>query len=168
MQNTESAKRKKVFLVTALFLNILNLAFFKYFYFIIDSAGILAGPILRAKEFLPYLSKPLPVDSEMIRMGLIFIGTGLIKKAVIADSMAEVVNPVFANPSAASAPEILMAYYTFEFSSRLSVFSDGRKQGIFFQSVFKHSDDHDVGRSVAWCHLELCSLGICNRCFTCH
>lgn len=176
MQSTESAGKRKLFLVAALVLNILNLAFFKYFYFIIDAAGILAGhpewvaqaktefkiilpiaisfytfqtiaflvdkyrgeipektsftdfalfifffpqqlagPILRAKEFLPYLSKPLPVDSEMIRMGLIFIGTGLIKKAVIADSMAEFVNPVFANPSAASSPEILMASVGFLF-----------------------------------------------------
>lgn len=58
---------------------------------------LVAGPIVRARSFLPQLVEPLRVNSEKIGWGLILFVLGLFQKVVIADGiMAPVVNTVFA------------------------------------------------------------------------
>ncbi|MDX1958588.1 MAG: MBOAT family O-acyltransferase [Leptospiraceae bacterium] len=59
----------------------------------------LAGPILRARDFLPSLHKEPEMDENKIYDGLIYIGLGLMKKGILADSVAIIVNPVFQSPS---------------------------------------------------------------------
>ena len=46
---------------------------------------LLAGPILRARTFLPQLRKPVVVTQEMLGTGTWFIVMGLFKKCIISD-----------------------------------------------------------------------------------
>jgi len=61
---------------------------------------LVAGPIVRAKEFLYQLAAPRVFSWKLVEDGLHRIITGVIKKAVIADTLAiQLVDPVFADPS---------------------------------------------------------------------
>ena len=73
---------------------------------------LVAGPIVRAKEFLPQLEKPRDPTRVAVGSGLALIGLGLVKKVVIADYLARsVVDPVFAVPQAYDAPDAWLAAY---------------------------------------------------------
>ncbi len=75
---------------------------------------LVAGPIVRASEFLPQLrhrADPRHIDSSR---AFFLIMSGLFKKVVIANFLAEaIVDPVFADPSQASAIEVLVGVYAF-------------------------------------------------------
>ena len=63
-----------------------------------------AGPILRAREFIPQLARPRDPRRVAAVPALLLIVGGLAKKIVIADLLAtRLVDPVFANPAAHSA-----------------------------------------------------------------
>jgi len=71
---------------------------------------LVAGPIVRAREFLPQLTSPRDPDRVAVSSGLSLIALGIIKKVVIADFLATaVVDPVFAVPQAYKAPDVLLA-----------------------------------------------------------
>ncbi len=73
---------------------------------------LVAGPIVRASDFLPQLAKP--VDAENIRAtrAFILIGLGLFKKVIIAHYLAtELVNPVFESPSSYGTLDVLLGVY---------------------------------------------------------
>src|SRR6478672_7263603 len=73
---------------------------------------LVAGPIVRASEFLPQLREPRDPNRVAVGAGLTLIALGLIKKVLIADYLArEVVDPVFAVPQAYSAPDAILAAY---------------------------------------------------------
>jgi D-alanyl-lipoteichoic acid acyltransferase DltB (MBOAT superfamily) len=75
---------------------------------------LIAGPIVRAREFLPQLKSPRNPDRVAVSSGLSLIALGLVKKVVIADYLARVlVEPVFAVPHAYGGPDILLAAYGF-------------------------------------------------------
>jgi alginate O-acetyltransferase complex protein AlgI len=61
---------------------------------------LVAGPIVRAVEFLPQMVKPPRVTSTQIIEGLHWFLLGLFKKVFIADRLAQFVDQVFANPAA--------------------------------------------------------------------
>jgi alginate O-acetyltransferase complex protein AlgI len=61
---------------------------------------LVAGPIVRAVEFLPQLVTPPGVTRKQIVDGLHLIVIGLFKKLVIADRLAEFVDMVFHDPTA--------------------------------------------------------------------
>lgn len=88
--------------------SLLDFAFFVSFF-----PTLLAGPILRARDFLPQLRKDsLQVTREMFGMGLWFIMMGLFKKAVISDYIGEnFVNRIFDDPSLYTGIENLMGIY---------------------------------------------------------
>jgi alginate O-acetyltransferase complex protein AlgI len=71
-----------------------------------------AGPIVRAEEFLPQLSKRRVVDTAAVWEGLVLICFGLFKKLVIADNLAIVVDPLFADLHV-SPSRLLLASYGF-------------------------------------------------------
>jgi alginate O-acetyltransferase complex protein AlgI len=73
---------------------------------------LVAGPIVRAREFLPQLARPRDPDHVAVGPGVSLIALGLIKKVVIADYLARaLVDPVFAVPQAYAAPDVLLAAY---------------------------------------------------------
>ncbi len=75
---------------------------------------LVAGPIVRASEFLPQLEKRLnPRDIDLTR-ALVLIGAGLFKKVVIASYLAdEIVDDVFAFPDRFSSAEVLIGVYAY-------------------------------------------------------
>jgi D-alanyl-lipoteichoic acid acyltransferase DltB (MBOAT superfamily) len=74
---------------------------------------LVAGPIVRAKDFLPQVRQKLLFTQSEMGEGLFLIVKGLIKKAIIADYMAQYVDLVYKNPSGFSGFENLMAMYAY-------------------------------------------------------
>ena len=87
--------------------NILDYAFFVSFF-----PQLVAGPIVRAADFLPQLSKPTFVSKEMFGRGVYLICTGLFKKAIISNYISlNFVDRVFEAPTLYSGLENLMSVY---------------------------------------------------------
>jgi D-alanyl-lipoteichoic acid acyltransferase DltB (MBOAT superfamily) len=76
---------------------------------------ILAGPIDRATNFLPQLSAGLRANPERLVLGLQLIGWGLVKKVVIADNLAPMVDKIFGIAAFASPIDLLISVYFFAF-----------------------------------------------------
>jgi D-alanyl-lipoteichoic acid acyltransferase DltB (MBOAT superfamily) len=75
---------------------------------------VVAGPIVRAKEFLPQLRVPRNPRDVAVGPAVVLIGIGLIKKVAIADYLARtVVDPVFGVPEAYSAQDVALAAYSY-------------------------------------------------------
>ncbi|MEJ7804170.1 MAG: MBOAT family protein, partial [Candidatus Limnocylindria bacterium] len=75
---------------------------------------LVAGPIVRAREFLPQLERPRDPRDVALGAGVVLIIVGLVKKVVLADYLARsVVDPVFAVPEAYAAPDVLLAAYAY-------------------------------------------------------
>ena len=75
---------------------------------------LVAGPIVRAREFLPQLSAPRDPRKVALGAAVFLIIVGLIKKVAVADTLArEVVDPVMAVPQDFSAADVLLASYGF-------------------------------------------------------
>lgn len=73
---------------------------------------LVAGPIVRAREFLPQLVSPRDPDRVALGAGIELIALGVIKKVVLADFLARtVVDPVFAVPQAYGGIDTLLAIY---------------------------------------------------------
>ena len=86
---------------------------------------LVAGPIVRASEFLPQLKEPRDPQRVAVGAGLALIGLGLVKKVMIADYLArEVVDKVFAVPQAYSAPDAILGAYAFQIYFDFSGYSD--------------------------------------------
>ena len=75
---------------------------------------VVAGPIVRAREFIPQLASPRNPRDVAVGAGVVLITLGLIKKVAIADYLArEVVDPVFGVPEAYAAPDVALAAYAY-------------------------------------------------------
>jgi alginate O-acetyltransferase complex protein AlgI len=68
--------------------------------FILFFPHLVAGPIVRARDFLPQIRRRKRWDWLRAQLGVRFFLTGLFKKWVIADRMAFFADPVFADPGA--------------------------------------------------------------------
>ncbi len=77
---------------------------------------LVAGPIVRASEFLPQLQRPAAPTEAGARQGLYLFLRGMTKKVLFADVLATFfVDPVFARPQAFGGAWILLAVYAFRF-----------------------------------------------------
>lgn len=75
---------------------------------------LVAGPIVRAREFLPQLASPRDRTRVAVGPGIMLIGVGLVKKVVLADYLARsIVDPVFGVPQAYGTPDVLLASYSY-------------------------------------------------------
>jgi alginate O-acetyltransferase complex protein AlgI len=75
---------------------------------------VVAGPIVRAREFLPQLAKRRDPRNVAVGAGIVLIAIGLVKKVAIADYLARtVVDPVFGVPQAYHAPDAALAAYAY-------------------------------------------------------
>ena len=73
---------------------------------------LVAGPIVRASDFIPQIHRRPTVDRDMFARGIFLIVCGLLKKAVISDYISvNFVSRVFDNPSLYSGVENLFAIY---------------------------------------------------------
>jgi len=70
-----------------------------YAIFITFFPRLVAGPIMRAKQFLPQLETGIFIKAENILTGLDLFLRGMFKKLVLADNMALMVDRVYMNPS---------------------------------------------------------------------
>ena len=87
--------------------NLLDYAFYVSFF-----PQLVAGPIVRARDFIPQIRRPLLVTNEMFGQGVFFIVSGLFKKAVISDYISvNFVERIFDNPSLYSGLENLFGVY---------------------------------------------------------
>lgn len=87
--------------------NIIDYAFFVSFF-----PQLVAGPIVRAADFLPQIDKPTFITKEMFGRAIFLIGCGLFKKAVISDYIStNFVDRVFDAPTLYSGLENLFAVY---------------------------------------------------------
>ena len=84
-----------------------------YIFYISFFPQLVAGPIVRARDFIPQIRQnPLVVTREMFDRGIYLIICGLFKKAVISDYISvNFVDRVFDNPVLYSGLENLMGVY---------------------------------------------------------
>lgn len=127
---------------------------------------LLAGPIVRATDFIPQIHKPLRITRKMFAFGVYLVIIGLFKKLVISDYISvNFVSRVFDNPTLFSGGEILMALYgyTVQLYCDFSGYSDmaigisallGFKIPMNFNAPFKADSLSDFWRR--W-HISLSS-----------
>jgi len=70
---------------------------------------LVAGPILKPADFLPQLQRRLDVSWHNVETALPGFLLGVVKKVLIADSLALFVDPVFARPGFYSSPTVWLA-----------------------------------------------------------
>lgn len=75
---------------------------------------LLAGPIERGRDLIPQFGA-IEARPGLATIGLTLILTGLVKKLVIADALAPVVDAAFALPAYAAPLDLLIACYFFAF-----------------------------------------------------
>ena len=71
-----------------------------FFTFIAFFPQLVAGPIERAARLLPYFDRPRRFDYASATDGLRLMLWGMVKKTVVADNCAAIVNAIYANPQA--------------------------------------------------------------------
>lgn len=87
--------------------NLLDYVFYVSFF-----PQLVAGPIVRARDFIPQIRQPLYVSPEMFGQGVFFIVSGLFKKAMISDYISvNFVERIFDNPGLYSGLENLFGVY---------------------------------------------------------
>jgi len=77
--------------------------------FILFFPHLVAGPIVRARDFLPQVRRRKHWDWVRLQLGAQYFLMGLVKKLAIADRMAMFADPVFADPSLYSRQAVWLA-----------------------------------------------------------
>ena len=96
--------------------NILDFGFYISFF-----PQLVAGPIVRANEFVPQLYQKYFLTRKQFGYALFWIGNGLAKKMILSDFLAaNFIDRVFANPLSHTGFENLMALFTYS----LQVYAD--------------------------------------------
>jgi alginate O-acetyltransferase complex protein AlgI len=96
--------------------NILDFGFYVSFF-----PQLVAGPIVRASEFIPQLYAPYQVSKERAGLAVFWILNGLLKKLFLADYLAvQFIDRVFDNPQLYSGFETLSALFGYS----LQVYAD--------------------------------------------
>lgn len=84
-----------------------NLA--NFMLFITFFPHLVAGPIVRARDFLPQIERNKRWDWARMQLGAQYFFMGMFKKMVIADRMAMFADPVFATPQGFSSTAVWIA-----------------------------------------------------------
>jgi alginate O-acetyltransferase complex protein AlgI len=88
-----------------------NLAHFMLF--ITFFPHLVAGPIVRARDFLPQINRPKQWSWSRINLGVQLLLLGLFKKLAIADRMAAFVDPVYEHPGDYSTHNLWLAVFAY-------------------------------------------------------
>ncbi|MBR5465032.1 MAG: MBOAT family protein [Alistipes sp.] len=87
-------------------------SWFDYLFYLSFFPQLVAGPIVRASNFIPQIRRKPVVTREMLGSALFLILTGLFKKAIISDYIAlNFVDRIFDEPLLYSGFECLMGIY---------------------------------------------------------
>jgi len=86
-----------------------------FFAFVSFFPQMLAGPIERARHMIPQFTAPRVFDTALARDGLRQMLWGLFKKIVVADNCSQIVNQLYADPSAHSGSTMALATVLFAF-----------------------------------------------------
>jgi len=123
--------------------------YLEYLFFVSFFPQLVAGPIVRAKDFLPQIYTKLNLTKEDVNRAFFLIIGGLIKKTVISDYISlNFVDRVFDSPNSYTAFENMMAAYgyTIQIYCDFSGYSDmaigialllGFKLPINFRTPYK-------------------------------
>jgi alginate O-acetyltransferase complex protein AlgI len=84
-----------------------------YAVFITFFPRLVAGPIMRAAQFLPQLYRGLHFSRDNFFSGAQFFAQGLIKKIVVADAVALLVDAVYNNPGMYSSSTVWLAIFAY-------------------------------------------------------
>jgi D-alanyl-lipoteichoic acid acyltransferase DltB (MBOAT superfamily) len=76
---------------------------------------LVAGPIVRARDFIYQIDSPLKIDKDIFKESLFRIIIGLGKKLLIADYLAKYVDIIHSNPATYSGLENLISMYVYSF-----------------------------------------------------
>ena len=83
-----------------------------YMFYLSFFPQLVAGPIVRARDFIPQIRQPLMVSREMFGTGIGLICIGLLKKAIISDYISlNFVDRIFDSPALYSGFECLAGIY---------------------------------------------------------
>ena len=98
----------------------------EYLFFLSFFPALVAGPIVRAGDFMPQLRKEPKISANEVYGGLWLIIIGVIKKAIIADYICQYNNLVFDTPTGYNGFETLMGVlgYTAQIYCDFSGYSD--------------------------------------------
>ncbi len=121
---------------------------FDYLFFLSFFPALVAGPIVRADYFLPQIEENRRPSSAMIWSGLWLIIIGIIKKALIADYIAQYNDLIFNDPALYTGVQTLMGVlgYTMQIYCDFSGYSDmaiglalimGFRLGMNFNSPYQ-------------------------------
>ena len=164
--------------------SLLDYAFFVSFF-----PQLVAGPIVKARDFVPQIRKPLQITRRMFGMGVYLIIIGLFKKAVISDYISiNFVERVFDQPDMFSGLEVLLGIYGYvqctlqvcvgdrflaplahlalHMAATVSLYLARRQPQGKTEDVPQPLHDNAFGRSVARCFVELHPLGSTTWCGT--
>ena len=89
------------------------LSFKKFAIFIAFFPHLVAGPILRARDFLPQLERPVCITWDNLRIGLTLVVYGLIKKVCIADNLSGFVKETFTGELTNDSVVVILASIAF-------------------------------------------------------
>jgi len=119
--------------------------FLHYTFFLTFFPPLLAGPVVRAKDFLPQIKNNPIADKAMVSTGFFLIICGLVKKVMIADYISgNFVDRIFDNPSLYTGLENLLGVYGFalQLYCDFSGYSD-MAIGIALLLGFRFKDNFD-------------------------
>jgi D-alanyl-lipoteichoic acid acyltransferase DltB (MBOAT superfamily) len=126
---------------------------------------LVAGPIVRARDFLPQLETKPAINMSHLNEGLFLITKGFIKKAVVADHVSQYSDAVFSAPASFSGFEHVFSTlcYTLQIYCDFSGYTDmaigialllGYRLCLNFDSPYKATDITSFWRK--W-HISLSS-----------
>ncbi|MBX7059325.1 MAG: MBOAT family protein [Leptospirales bacterium] len=87
-------------------------SFRHYAFFILFFPQFVAGPIMRAQDFLSQIDHPAPSHDRMLNGGLLIL-QGIVKKVLLADHIGHAMAPVWQNPAAYDALTLWIAPLSF-------------------------------------------------------
>jgi alginate O-acetyltransferase complex protein AlgI len=92
-------------------------SFLRFAIYVAYFPQLVAGPILRSGQFLPELVRPIRFTAENLRDGCHLFLSGLVKKAVVADNVAPLVDHLFTSPE--GLPSLFIWVATFSFGVQI-------------------------------------------------
>ena len=73
---------------------------------------LIAGPILRAHELMPQITR-IRIDLPRVKFALFLFAIGALKKVGVADQLAPVVDGIYNGEAIVTLPEAVLAFYAF-------------------------------------------------------